>query len=116
LTGRESRQIARPLGLRVNPYNLSELLVFKCCDIIARPGSRMGGSRMGRESYAELFNCPSCNSQYKLVRAEADHTGSYGQIECYHCGGPLKGREGQFILKYFLVDRPRKQLRPSRVK
>jgi len=33
-----------------------------------------------------------------------------------HCGGPLKGGEGQFILKYFLVDRPRKQLKPSRVK
>ena len=29
---------ARSLGLRVNPYNLSELLVLKCCDIITRPG------------------------------------------------------------------------------
>jgi hypothetical protein len=74
----------------------------------------MGGSRMGLQSQAELFNCPNCNSQYKLVRAEADHVASYGPIECYHCGGPLNGREGQFILKYFLVERPRKQLALSR--
>ena len=71
---------------------------------------------MGHQSHAELFNCPNCNAQYKLVRAEADHVGLYGQIECYHCGGPLKGGEGQFIFKYFLVDRPRRQLKPSRVK
>jgi transcription elongation factor Elf1 len=41
---------------------------------------------MGHKSHAELFNCPNCNVQYKLVRAEADHAASYGQIECYHCG------------------------------
>ena len=71
-----------------------------------------------RESQREsqLFNCPNCNSQYKLVRAEADHQSRDGPIECYHCGGPLNGREGRFILKYFLVDHPRKQIRPSRVK
>jgi hypothetical protein len=66
---------------------------------------------MGHKSHAELFNCPNCNAQYKLVRVEADHVGLYGQIECYDCGGPLK-----VIFKYFLVDRPRKQLKPSRVK
>ena len=25
------------------------------------------------------------------------------------CGGPLHGRDGQFIVKYFLVDRPRRR-------
>jgi hypothetical protein len=68
------------------------------------------------KSHAELFSYPNCNAQYKLVRAEADPTKSYGQVECYHCGGSLNGREDQFILKYFLVDRPRRQLKPSRVK
>jgi DNA-directed RNA polymerase subunit RPC12/RpoP len=56
-------------------------------------------------SAAELFKCPNCNSQYKLVRVEADPAATYGQIECPHCGGPLNGREGRFILKYFLIDR-----------
>jgi hypothetical protein len=91
-------------------YNLGGLLLLKVCDIIALPVA------MGHQSHAEVFNCPNCNARYKLVRAEADHAASYGQIECYHCGGPLNGREGQFILKYFLVDRPRRQLKPSRVK
>jgi hypothetical protein len=78
---------------------------------------KMGGEvAMGNKSHAELFNCPNCNAQYKLVRAEADHAASYSQIECYHCGAPLNGREAQFILKYFLVDRPRRQLKPSGVK
>jgi hypothetical protein len=71
---------------------------------------------MGHKSHAELFTCPNCNAQYKLVRAEADPAATYRQIECYHCGGPLNGREGHYILKYFLVDRPRRQLKPSRVK
>jgi hypothetical protein len=39
-----------------------------------------------------------------------------GTIECYYCGGPLIGREGQFVLKYFVADQPRKQAKPSRVK
>ena len=28
------------------------------------------------------------------------------RLTCRRCGGPLRGREGRFILKYFLVDRP----------
>jgi predicted RNA-binding Zn-ribbon protein involved in translation (DUF1610 family) len=54
-------------------------------------------------SKAELFKCPNCGSQYKLVRVEAEPAASYGQIECPHCGGPLKNREGKFILKYSLL-------------
>ena len=45
-------------------------------------------------SAAELFRCPNCNSQYKLIRVEADPAATYGQIECPHCGGPLNGRGG----------------------
>jgi predicted RNA-binding Zn-ribbon protein involved in translation (DUF1610 family) len=68
------------------------------------------------KSAAELFKCPNCGSQYKLVRVEADPAALYGQIECAHCGGPLENREGKFILKYFLVDHPRRQIRPPRSK
>jgi hypothetical protein len=71
---------------------------------------------MGLKSQAELVNCPNCNVEYRLVRAEAGPETSYGQIECYHCGGPLNGREGQFILKYFLVKNQRKRAKSSRVK
>ena len=72
---------------------------------------------MELKSQAELINCsPNCNVEYRLVRAEARPKSSYGQIECYHCGGPLNGREGQFILKYLLVKNPRKRAKASRVK
>ena len=67
-------------------------------------------------SAAELFKCPNCSSQYKLVRVEAEPDPSQGRIECHYCGAPLNGREGRFILKYFLIDRPRRQLKPTRVK
>ena len=75
----------------------------------------VGGSRMGLKSQAELVNCPNCNVEYRLVRAEAGPETSYGQIECYHCGGPLNAREGQYILKYFLVKNQRKRAKASRV-
>jgi predicted RNA-binding Zn-ribbon protein involved in translation (DUF1610 family) len=68
------------------------------------------------KSEAELVKCPNCGSQYKLVRVEAERDPSHGRIECRRCGGPLSGREGRFILKYFLIDRPRRQLKPTRVK
>jgi predicted RNA-binding Zn-ribbon protein involved in translation (DUF1610 family) len=71
---------------------------------------------VGFKSEAELFKCPNCGSQYKLVRVEADPAATYGQIECPRCGGPLNGRDGKFILKYFLVDHPRRQIRPPRGK
>jgi hypothetical protein len=31
------------------------------------------------------------------------------KIACISCGGTLSGREGAFILKYFLVNRPKEK-------
>ena len=55
----------------------------------------------------ELFACPNCGARYTLVRAEADRASVSGQVVCRGCGGPLNGREGRFVFKYFLVDRPK---------
>ena len=52
------------------------------------------------------FDCPNCGAQYKLVRVETHETLPDQQLACRKCGGPLHGREGRFVLKYFLVDRP----------
>jgi transcription elongation factor Elf1 len=68
------------------------------------------------KSLVEQFNCPNCDGRYKLVRAGAGPESLTGVLECYYCGGPLAGREGQFVLKYFVADEPRKQARPSRVR
>jgi hypothetical protein len=64
----------------------------------------------------ERFACPICGARYTLVRAEADATSVSGPLVCRSCGGPLNGREGPFVLKYFLIDRPRVQARAVRGK
>ena len=55
------------------------------------------------------FECPTCGAQYKVVRVEAESVSANQQLVCRKCGGPLHGRDGRFILKYFLVDRPRRR-------
>jgi predicted Zn finger-like uncharacterized protein len=68
---------------------------------------------MATSDKATEFNCPNCNALYKVVRMEAKSTAGDREITCRSCGAPLQGREGDFILKYFLVKPPpdRKQQR-----
>ena len=56
------------------------------------------------ESQVSRFACPNCNASYKVVRVEADSATTYNEISCARCGGPLNGREGRYLLKYFLVE------------
>jgi len=56
------------------------------------------------------FNCPNCNALYHLVKAETGPESVDGEVACRVCGAPLPGREGSFIIKYFLL---RKALRPE---
>jgi predicted Zn finger-like uncharacterized protein len=55
-------------------------------------------------------NCPHCGAAYKVVQVEAPSDPA--EIACRSCGGPLAGREGRFLLKYFLVDKRRKAALP----
>ena len=50
--------------------------------------------------------CPRCSAKYRVVKLEADPGVKDSELTCLSCGGPLAGRDGPFILKYFLVDRP----------
>jgi DNA-directed RNA polymerase subunit RPC12/RpoP len=55
------------------------------------------------------FKCPTCGAEYEVVRAEAPPGPTTDrEITCLNCGGPLQGREGAFLLKYFLVSRLRR--------
>jgi predicted Zn finger-like uncharacterized protein len=56
-------------------------------------------------------NCPHCGAAYKVVQIEAPSDPV--EITCRSCGGPLQGREGRFLLKYFLVDKRRKAAPPA---
>jgi hypothetical protein len=56
------------------------------------------------------FRCPTCEAKYEVVRAEAPPGPTTDrEITCVSCGGPLNGREGKFILKYFLVERAKRR-------
>jgi len=50
----------------------------------------------------------------RSASAAASSAGS--QLVCRSCGGPLNGREGRFVLKYFLVDRPKIPAAAARAK
>ena len=38
---------------------------------------------------------PSCSAKMRQ-----------GELACICCGGPLHAREGKYLLKYFLIERP----------
>ena len=57
------------------------------------------------------FTCPNCGAFYQLVKAEAGRETDSREINCRACGDPLAGREGEFVLKYFLL---RKGIRSRR--
>jgi hypothetical protein len=50
-----------------------------------------------------FFRCPSCNALYQVVKAEAGPETVALEIACSVCSRPLVAREGQFVLKYFLL-------------
>ena len=52
---------------------------------------------------ATPFQCPTCGAKYKLVRVETKELVPDQQMTCRRCGSPLRGGEGRFVLKYFLL-------------
>jgi hypothetical protein len=65
------------------------------------------------QSASGHFKCPNCHALYQLVKAEAGPETISGEIACCICGRPLPAREGNFILKYFLL-RPANRRRKSK--
>ena len=51
------------------------------------------------------FTCPNCNALYQLVKVEAGPETDNREIACPVCGAPLAGRDGKFVLKYFLLSK-----------
>lgn len=60
------------------------------------------------------MNCPNCNAKYDVVRTEATAPATDAEVKCLDCDAPFPAREGAFIMKYFLVERPRLRLRRAR--
>jgi hypothetical protein len=55
------------------------------------------------KSQRTSFHCPHCDALYELIKVEAGSETVDRQITCRACGGPLPGREGHYILKYFML-------------
>ena len=51
----------------------------------------------------QFFNCPNCNALYQIIKAEAGPESVDREVACRVCGGPLLGREGKFVVKYFML-------------
>ena len=52
------------------------------------------------------FTCPNCGAKYRLVKVEAPISAVPDcEVPCRSCGSALHGRDGDFFLKYFLVER-----------
>ena len=45
----------------------------------------------------------NCNALYQIVKVEAGPETVDRQVTCRTCGGPFPGREGKFVIKYFLL-------------
>jgi hypothetical protein len=69
----------------------------------------------GRPSPFKSFTCPNCQALYQIVKVEAGPESVFQDVPCRVCDAPLAGREGKFVLKYFLLReaiRVRKSQRP----
>ena len=56
------------------------------------------------------FECPNCGAKYEIVRIEVPPQPTTDrEVRCVSCGGSLRARQGMFVLKYFLVERPRRK-------
>ena len=56
----------------------------------------------GRPRTFNTFACPNCGAFYQVVKVEAGPETADSKITCPVCSSPLAGREGKFVLKYFL--------------
>jgi predicted RNA-binding Zn-ribbon protein involved in translation (DUF1610 family) len=67
-----------------------------------------GACHDGPMTEATTFQCPNCETGYKVVRVEAARTGEHRQLTCLGCGAALLSREGKFALKYFRTEGSRR--------
>ena len=57
----------------------------------------------GRPPSFNSFTCPNCKVLYHIVKVEAGPETVFQEVTCRVCGESLVGREGNFVLKYFLL-------------
>ena len=61
-----------------------------------KEGLDIWGRNMARPS-------PNCQALYQTVKVEAGPESLSNEVHCRVCGAPLAGRDGKFVIKYFLL-------------
>jgi len=59
------------------------------------------------EQDRDEFECPQCQARYRIVRAKAGPQTIDRPVQCKVCAQPFVSKDGEDILKYFLIDRPK---------
>jgi hypothetical protein len=54
------------------------------------------------------FHCPNCNALYQVIKVETGPETVGREITCLCCEAPLIGREGNLVVKYFLLQKGRR--------
>ena len=85
------------------PAGIRGVDVLLACEHL--PGGIPWGALVISAAMREVtsFRCPTCDAAYKVVRAEAPPKHDR-ELTCLSCGGPLRSREGKFVLKYFRAE------------
>jgi hypothetical protein len=55
------------------------------------------------------FVCPGCQARYKVVRVRSELRSRDFPLHCKVCKQPLAATDGEDILKYFLIRRPKER-------
>ena len=62
---------------------------------------------MATKSTRVHFNCPHCNALYRIVKVEVGpETITDEWVTCRNCAGRLPTRDGNSVIKYFLLRKP----------
>jgi hypothetical protein len=65
---------------------------------------RPHSARMAKDR-SETFECPNCHARYDVVRITPGAETRETEIFCRICEQPLRSRDGDSVLKYFLTSR-----------
>ena len=49
------------------------------------------------------FKCAHCDALYQVIKSKAGPETVDSETNCRICGRPLAGRDGEFVLQYFLL-------------
>src|SRR4029077_14637987 len=77
-----------------------------CCKRIADSPGDNDIAEYWHNTTTTQFNCTNCNALYHLIKGEAGPETVDRDLNCVACGAPLPARDGQFVLKYFLLRNP----------